>query len=832
MSNKLFRISVLLTIIAMVLAACTAPTPTPAPAPEQPTAIQAPTQAPAATVQPTASQAPATAAPAATESPTAVASMPFAHTACANGVDLTGKTVPFYHILDPNDQVDTVYNPLRAGYADAAEYFNAHGGICGATLKHVFDEAHWGNEQTIYDLYKALDPKPTVMMLYGSAMGVNLADKLAADQIPGLNIRGGSTASAYGEDGKTLGWVFATRPLYTDQEGAMCDYIAANPERFPHPVMGFLYFDVPWAETATLEARPYCTSLGIGDAGASIFSTDDTKTTIHSAVQKLVDAGATILYTNSHEDGPALLARTLFEMGLQDKVTLATLNVAMDPYVAFSGEADLGADGLPAINGMLGSQPTRSLAETDNLGIQLITAQADLHQRPLTMRTDGYIMGWDTTDLLIEVYIQTGNRVGFDHVTGDEIKKTLENIVYAPMGGVEQIDYQGGKRRALAADRIGEMDYLGKDGKTPAGTGNPPMVVTEGDQKHLVPMIVPLTGYQPVPDLRPGGADVPPASEITPTSASITAATSATKTPAPTAAVTSATRTPLPTASGVVLGTVQGRIAFQTNRDGNLEIYAMNGDGSGLTDLTNNPAGDGQPVWSPDGSKILFVSDRDGNDEIYVMNADGSDPTNLTNNPSQDDTADWSPDGKKIVFTTHRDGNAEIYMMNADGSGQTNLTHNPAPDAFPIWSRDGKQIGFTSDRDVKTNVPPGGNGTNIYLMNPDGSNQIRLTDKLPDAIFPRWSPDGKKILFTSGRGDGTYEIYVMNADGSNPVQLTDSPGSKDDNMDPRWSPDGTQIIFWSSRDGNKEIYVMNADGSNQTRLTNTSPSNSSWSSWH
>ena len=64
--------------------------------------------------------------------------------------------------------MDTVYNPLRAGYADAAEYFNAHGGICGATLEHVFDDTHWGDEQTIYDLYKALDPKPVVMMLYGS----------------------------------------------------------------------------------------------------------------------------------------------------------------------------------------------------------------------------------------------------------------------------------------------------------------------------------------------------------------------------------------------------------------------------------------------------------------------------------------------------------------------------------------------------------------------------------------------------------------------------------------------------------------------------------------
>ena len=124
-------------------------------------------------------------------------------------------------------------------------------------------------------------------------------------------------------------------------------------------------------------------------------------------------------------------------------------------------------------------------------------------------------------------------------------------------------------------------------------------------------------------------------------------------------------------------------------------------------------------------------------------------------------------------------------------------------------------------------------------MNADGSNPTPLTHGPEEDTFPHWSPDGKKIVYTSGLGggmwdnilgNGSYEIYLMNVDGSNRVQLTDSPGV--DNMDPRWSPDGTQIIFWSSRDGNKELYVMDADGSNQTRLTNTTPSNSSWSSWH
>jgi hypothetical protein len=139
----------------------------------------------------------------------------------------------------------------------------------------------------------------------------------------------------------------------------------------------------------------------------------------------------------------------------------------------------------------------------------LLTQQADLHQRPPQVRNHYYTLAWASTDLYIEVYIQTGNRVGFNQITGAEIKNTLENIVYAPLGDVERIDYQGGARRALAEDRIGEMHYLGQDGKTPASANNPPMLVQVGDQKHMVPMILPVSDFQPAPDLRPGGADAP-----------------------------------------------------------------------------------------------------------------------------------------------------------------------------------------------------------------------------------------------------------------------------------------------------------------------------------
>ena len=131
-----------------------------------------------------------------------------------------------------------------------------------------------------------------------------------------------------------------------------------------------------------------------------------------------------------------------------------------------------------------------------------------------------------------------------------------------------------------------------------------------------------------------------------------------------------------------------GKIAFARNN----EIYVMNADGSGATNITNNAVFDGQPAWSPDGTKIAFFTNRDSTDEIYVMSADGSDPTRLTFNTESDEYPAWSPDGAKIVFTSARDGNKEIYVVNADGSGLARLTAHPANDKRPAWSPDGKCI--------------------------------------------------------------------------------------------------------------------------------------------
>lgn len=276
-------------------------------------------------------------------------------------------------------------------------------------------------------------------------------------------------------------------------------------------------------------------------------------------------------------------------------------------------------------------------------------------------------------------------------------------------------------------------------------------------------------------------------------------------------------------AQAAFLGT-NGKIAFQTNRDGNNEIYSMNTDGSGLSNLTSNGAADGEPAWSADGSKIAFVSYRDGNGEIYVMNADGSGVKRLTNNPASDFQPAWSPDGTKITFARSEvSGVADIYVMNADGSNQTRLTNMGLLDTDPVWSPDGSKIAF-----VRAIF---GGTSEVWVMNAGGSGQLQLSPSDGRLVQgPDWSPDGTKIAYGGGFGFGqTSDVYVINADGTGQTNLTSGTPVSNDQA-PAWSPDGSRIAFTSDRDGNGEIYVMNADGSAQTNLTNNpaEDSNPAW----
>jgi Tol biopolymer transport system component len=216
------------------------------------------------------------------------------------------------------------------------------------------------------------------------------------------------------------------------------------------------------------------------------------------------------------------------------------------------------------------------------------------------------------------------------------------------------------------------------------------------------------------------------------------------------------------------------RIAFESTRLGDANIFIVRSDGTHLRELTFPNAFDGDPAWSSK-NKIAFESDRTGNTEIWVVNPDGSGEEQLTTDQSFNGDPAWSPDGSKIVFTSTRSGDREIWVMNADGSNQTRLTSAPGINQNPSWSPDGTSIAFDSNR----------NGNfEIYVMNADGSDPTRLTDNGALDALPSWSPDSRHLAFVSDRvRRGTRRIYTMDADGAHVRMI--SRGSFD--MSPDWA---------------------------------------------
>jgi TolB protein len=265
-----------------------------------------------------------------------------------------------------------------------------------------------------------------------------------------------------------------------------------------------------------------------------------------------------------------------------------------------------------------------------------------------------------------------------------------------------------------------------------------------------------------------------------------------------------------------------GKLVFQVCNG--CDIYVINADGSGLRRLTDGM----DPAWSPDGTKVAFARWRDPRG-IYVIDEDGRNET-LLFGWSKAKAPAWSPDGSRIVFTRRYGGREEDEERCVYGFCWT-LPANPwwklglvrvedrtftdllcYDHSFsPTWSPDGRVIAYDSDYGLHLTSPDGTIGGQTY-----GHQIYAISTDVRDTA-PAWSPDGSKIAFMFNQHDH-WEIYVMNADGSNRVRLTEEEPftpRPPHNVSPAWSPDSRHIAFFTDRSGKWELYVMNADGSDQ-----------------
>lgn len=300
-------------------------------------------------------------------------------------------------------------------------------------------------------------------------------------------------------------------------------------------------------------------------------------------------------------------------------------------------------------------------------------------------------------------------------------------------------------------------------------------------------------------------------------------------------------------ARAVAAAARNGSIVFERYdaNAGMARLYVVQADGRGLRALARAEAPGSEPDWSPDGRRIVFrrlvgAGGAAERAQLFVVGADGRSPRNLTAASCKatclgNEEPAWSPDGKRIAFVRSLGAAAAtqpraigIFVMNADGTHVRQLTQRNGvfrtEDRAPAWSSDSKRIAFMSAN--TTFRPPG--ASTIYVINADGTHarSVRaLAHAWPGAGAPSWSPDGKRLLYSTycwfgncGQPPVGAQLYTVGLDGKSPRQLTRLSGNA---LAPRWSPDGKRIVFVrNTRVGRGgDVYVVGADGKGVRRVT-------------
>ena len=234
-----------------------------------------------------------------------------------------------------------------------------------------------------------------------------------------------------------------------------------------------------------------------------------------------------------------------------------------------------------------------------------------------------------------------------------------------------------------------------------------------------------------------------------------------------------------------------GTIVFSMYAGNQQDLFALSGGQFAPVRLTDHPADDRDPVWSPDGQNIAFASNRDGNWDLYLLNIPTGDVSRLTNDPAFEAGPTWSPDGQWIAYEGYYDGNLDIFLVRADRSeGPFPVTRQPGPDFDPAWTtaEPGREIAYVSVRD---------DVQDIYLMsldNPSDDLARNLTQTANVAEHsPAWSATGDRIAY-SANAEGFSLIYTLQT-----ASTVAQPVIVGQGFEPTWSVDGSRLVFLADR---------------------------------
>ena len=260
---------------------------------------------------------------------------------------------------------------------------------------------------------------------------------------------------------------------------------------------------------------------------------------------------------------------------------------------------------------------------------------------------------------------------------------------------------------------------------------------------------------------------------------------------------------------------------FHSLRTGDMEIFRLDGiegrPGFRLYNLTNHSAEDRNPSRSPDGLWVAFQSNRDGNFELYLTDAAGGNLRRLTENDADDINPVFGPDNRKIVYQSNRSGNWDIYLYDRIARQETQLTSGPQDEVNPFWSPNGRYIVYQTNR--------AGNWDLIILEVNNGEETV-LAAQPGNEMYPAYAPNGRSIAFISSSEEGIYDVYIADVDSLGVTRLTNGRAAA--NL--AWSPDSRSIAYDDTRESNLDIYVYRLSTNSDARLT-TSPASDYAPTW-